>query len=231
MKKIITSLLLLLPFIGVAQQKKSTKYNASIGVGFYGGVSSVDAKNTNDMLNAWALPLLKTDAPFSIAGSIYLGLYNPFFLDITTSTLSKNIERNGVNNQQKQTNYDVNISYTLLHKKAHFVYPSIGFGWQSNEFKLLVPMGNVSFGQSLIIPGNEKSYQNKGLHYINLKASYDYALDEHAKILASFRVGYRIGITNKGWKSNGDNLANSPKMNASGYFAMIGLTINIADGK
>lgn len=231
MKNSIIYLLLLVPFIGTAQDKKPSKYKSTIGVGFYGGVSSVAAKSTNDMLHVLALPLLKTDAPFSLSGSIYLGLHNPFFIDITSSGLNKNAERNGVNIQQKQTNYDVNFSYTLLHSKSHFIYPSIGFGWQANEFKLLVPMGNVSFGQSLFLPGNEKSYQNKSLHYINIKAAYDYALDEHATILASLRAGYRIGITNRGWKSNGDELANSPKMNASGYYVMLGLTIKITNRK
>lgn len=231
MKKLTVFLLLILPFAGNAQDKKPSKYKSALGFGFYGGIASVNAKSTNDMLNALALPLLKTDAPFCFGGSFYVGLHNPFFLDVSSLSMSKNSDRNGVGIKQTQGNYDINLSYTLLHTKAHFIYPSIGFGWQNNEFKLLVPAGNISFAQSLILPGNEKSYQNKNLHYINLKASYDYALDDQGNMLASLRIGYRIGITNRDWKSNGDELANSPKMNAGGYYAMLGLTIKMVNRK
>ncbi len=225
MNRFIALLLWLAPVTGFAQEDTAPK-KSFLSLGFFGGLSSVNASATNARLSAEGLPSIPADAVFNIGGTLAFDMHNMVFNDITFSNINSKSSRSGVNLRNNQYNVDFNINYTLFHYYSHFIYPSLGFGWQSNELRLKYSSSATGFTQSLQDPPTEKTYSNSFLWYLNPRISYDYALGKKQNVFVGIKAGYRIGINNRTWNIQ-ENSIDGPRMNASGYFVLLGLTVNM----
>ncbi|HRO42623.1 MAG TPA: hypothetical protein PL009_07295 [Flavipsychrobacter sp.] len=226
MKRLFITLLFIAPFTTIAQEENSVTKKSFLSLGFFGGLSSINASSTNAALTGVGLPSIPSDAVFNMGGVLAFDLHNMVFNDITFNNVNTKSSRAGVNLRNVQYNIDFNINYTLFHYYSHFIYPSLGFGWQSNELRLRYSSAATSFTQSLNGAPTEKTYNNSFLWYFNPRISYDYALGKKQTVFVGVKVGYRIGINNRDWNIQ-ENSIDGPKMNASGYFVHVGFTVNM----
>lgn len=225
MKRLLTLLLFITPFYSIAQDENTTK-KSFLSIGFFGGLSSMNASSTNAALSSVGLPSIPSDAAFNMGGVLAFDLHNMIFNDITFNNVNTKSSKAGVNLRNTQFNIDFNINYTAFHYYSHFVYPSLGFGWQSNELRLKYSTAATTFNQSLQSAATEKTYENSFLWYLNPRLSYDYALGKKQNVFIGVKVGYRIGLNKRAWNIQENNL-DGPKMNASGYFVHAGFTVNM----
>lgn len=228
MNKLFALLLLVAPFQGLAQKENDTTKKSFLSIGFFGGLSSTNASSTNASLSGVGLPAIPSDAVFNVGSVIAFNLHDMIFNDISFSSVNTKSSKGGVNLRNFQYNIDFNINYTIFHSRSHFVYPSLGFGWQSNELRLIYSTNATTFNQSLTAPATEKNYNNSFLWYLNPRISYDYALGKKQNVFIGVKVGYRIGLNKRAWNIQ-ENSIEGPRMNASGYFVNLGFTINMGN--
>lgn len=224
MKRFLLALSIFASVCAHAQDEATKKSFLSLGC--FGGLSNVDAGATNDQLKAANLPTIPADAVFNVGLVLAFDLHDMIFNDISFNSIRSKSSKNGINLKNSQYNIDFNINYTLFHYHSHFLYPSIGFGWQGNQLDLKYSTSANTLAQSLVGNATEKTYTNSYLWYINPRISYDYALGKRQNVYVGVKFGYRIGLNSRQWNIQ-DNAIDGPKMNASGYYVLLGFTLNL----
>ncbi|MBS1775441.1 MAG: hypothetical protein JSS64_04080 [Bacteroidetes bacterium] len=205
---------------------QTRSYGLFSGISIMGGISTLKVDETNDALNSAGLPNIPTNAAIPSFSILLNSTADPLFVDLSFASARTKSSYHAVDLRFTQTYLDVNMNYSVVNKNRHQFYPSLGFGWAMNELKLVYPSVANNFNQSLVLPATEKSYTNQYLWYINPRLSYDFALTKRHQLLLTARAGYRIGLAGKKWQIQNSN-TDGPRSNASGFYALIGLTFAI----
>ncbi|MBS1783298.1 MAG: hypothetical protein JSS78_09550 [Bacteroidetes bacterium] len=196
------------------------------GISIMGGISTLKVDETNTALTSAGLPNISTNAAIPSFTVLLNSDTDPLFVDLSFASARTKSSYHAVDLRFTQTYFDVNINYTVVNKDRHQFYPSLGFGWSMNELKLEYPSIANNFNQSLVFPATEKRYTNQYLWYINPRLSYDFALTKRHQLMLTARAGYRIGLAGKKWQIQDANI-DGPRSNASGFYALLGLTFSI----
>ncbi|MBS1744833.1 MAG: hypothetical protein JST21_01550 [Bacteroidetes bacterium] len=127
----------------------------------------------------------------------------------------------------REINNSYNVDYILLGHDRQYLFPGIGFGWLNYKYSFVDESDDPSsFPEALQNFSGERSVGSGILSYLNLEATYSYALDKTDNFLLGIHTEFHVGLNSKAMQLNsGYSLNESPKVNATGFNAAISLII------
>ncbi len=194
--------------------------------------------NATTFYNSDFINSLKQQKLPAALGNTTIGFHSDFYLSklnpqtkimavVGVSVLNQKKTSNNITLNAIASSSDFNLDYIVWKHPRQYFYPGIGIGWMTYKYSF-VDKGNspTSYPQSLQNFTGERNIQSGNLAYLNLTANYDWATDKSNTFLLGIRVSYHLGLNHKDFQlSDGSDLTQSPRLNASALSVGIALTI------